>query len=187
MMEADPLFEKLWMLPIIIVMFICLISCVLSVSHFSQAYWKNETEHRNSLHYKWFLISQYSSVNKVTGLQFPGEVKNFLRIVVFWDVTPCSLVGGYETTWCHNPESHNLNKRFFENIECLGNVLFTTKTRLTLGATQLPVQGVLEIISPGRTHSMKLTTRLHLPKFRTHDVLPLHPLPSLPTRTLLLH
>jgi hypothetical protein len=80
--------------------------------------------------------------------------------VVFWDVTLYSLIGGYKTTWCHDPENYSLNK-----------------TRPSLVATQLSIQEGVEVISPGGTHSMKPTTDLHLlPKFTMHDFFTFTPL-----------
>jgi hypothetical protein len=32
-----------------------------------------------------------------------------MKIVVFWDVMPCRLVDGYQTTWHHIPKECNLN------------------------------------------------------------------------------
>jgi len=38
------------------------------------------------------------------------------QFVILWVVTPCGVMISYITTWCHNPEDHDLNRHRFENL-----------------------------------------------------------------------
>jgi hypothetical protein len=58
-----------------------------------------------------------------------------MSILVFWVVTPCGLVGGY------NPEDHHLHLHHCENLKCnLSTVLFTGTGCVLFAVTQVSKQ-----------------------------------------------
>jgi hypothetical protein len=60
---------------------------------------------------------------------------NFVVIVVFWVVTPCSFVSGYQyppARLCHNPANDDLNNQRCENLRTYGPLIFCFLTDLSL-------------------------------------------------------
>jgi hypothetical protein len=58
---------------------------------------------------------------RTTGCYDPEDhtFQMYKEIVVFWVMTPCSMVFIYQNTWCHNSEHHNLPLHFHhhENLK----------------------------------------------------------------------